>query len=319
MPSWHERISRISRGFLGSTRRPVNVRVLGALLVAVAAGFSVEAATAHNPTWAAGAINTAHALGLSPYRAATFQRERVLPYPAITVDDPNLPAGMHQVRTPGLTGAVLETGIALYRTPIPVRTPPSAARAAAAAPGTASRSASASTAAGRTASGSASGTGAPLPGPAPAEVKVLASTVLAQPKEAVIAVGTSTTCVQVNGRCYHFSRVLDVIATAYDATWASNGPWTGQRSAIGLPLNYGIVAVDPRVIPLGTRLYVEHYGLAIAADTGSAIVGDHIDLFFWDTPQQTAAFGIRHLKVYVIDDSRLPSVPVPPAIQRTLG
>jgi cystine transport system substrate-binding protein len=52
------------------------------------------------------------------------------------------------------------------------------------------------------------------------------------------------------------------------------------RTATGLPVGWGVVAVDPRVIPLGTHLWVPGYGEAIAADVGSAIIGDRLDLWF---------------------------------------
>jgi len=89
-------------------------------------------------------------------------------------------------------------------------------------------------------------------------------------------------------------------ATAYDAGYESNGRWTGHPSALGLPLRHGIVAVDPEVIPLGTRLYVEGYGYALAADTGSAIKGDRIDLFMADR-DEALAFGVRQVRVYLLD------------------
>ena len=52
------------------------------------------------------------------------------------------------------------------------------------------------------------------------------------------------------------------------------------RTAAGLPVGHGIVAVDPSVIPLGTRMFVPGYGDAVAADTGSAVRGAMIDLWF---------------------------------------
>ncbi|MBA3347058.1 MAG: 3D domain-containing protein, partial [Actinobacteria bacterium] len=52
------------------------------------------------------------------------------------------------------------------------------------------------------------------------------------------------------------------------------------HTASGLPVGHGIVAVDPSVIPLGTRLYVPGYGVAVAADTGGAVRGAMIDLWF---------------------------------------
>lgn len=285
----------LSRGVVS-----MDLRLRGRRLQAAVAGtvFAVGLlgawGIATNPAWAAGVVNGAHDLGLTAYRAAPFRRERLVPYPAVTVPDPNLPEGLHQIQKPGLTGAMWQSGIELYLAP-----PPGAHAAT------------------RT-SGTGSGTqAAPAAGaaPRPTEVKVFSQQVVSSPREAVIAVGTSPDFVQTGGHFYHYSKVLVMRATAYDATWASNGPWTGQRSAIGLPLNYGIVAVDPHVIPLGSHVFVEGYGLSVAADTGSAIVGDRIDLFFWDTPADIAAFGIRTLRVYVLDDPRLPPVPVPAALR----
>ncbi|MFD2617323.1 peptidoglycan-binding protein [Terrilactibacillus laevilacticus] len=61
-----------------------------------------------------------------------------------------------------------------------------------------------------------------------------------------------------------------------------------------------VVAVDPNVIPLGTKLYVEGYGYAIAADTGGAIKGMKIDLFFNDN-SEALDWGRRTVKVKVIE------------------
>jgi 3D (Asp-Asp-Asp) domain-containing protein len=63
---------------------------------------------------------------------------------------------------------------------------------------------------------------------------------------------------------------------------------------------YGIVAVDPRVIRLGTKLYVEDYGFCVAGDTGGAIKGTRIDLGF-DTYSEAIRFGRRTVAVYVLD------------------
>ena len=68
---------------------------------------------------------------------------------------------------------------------------------------------------------------------------------------------------------------------------------------------YGCVAVDPRVIPLGTKLYIETpdgsfvYGHSIAADTGGAIKGNRVDLFF-PTHSQALQFGRRNVNVYIL-------------------
>lgn len=58
------------------------------------------------------------------------------------------------------------------------------------------------------------------------------------------------------------------------------------RTALGVPVGRGVVAVDPKLIPLGTRLYVPGYGRAIAADVGIAIKGKIIDLWM---PNDAAA------------------------------
>jgi 3D (Asp-Asp-Asp) domain-containing protein len=69
------------------------------------------------------------------------------------------------------------------------------------------------------------------------------------------------------------------------------------RSATGLPTGRGIVAVDPRVIPLGTRLFVPRYGLAVAADTGPAIKGRVVDV--WLPKAQARRWGRKTLIVTI--------------------
>ena len=70
------------------------------------------------------------------------------------------------------------------------------------------------------------------------------------------------------------------------------------KTAIGLPVGKGIVAVDPRLIPLRTRLFVPGYGRAIAADVGSAIKGRVIDLWF-PTVEEARAWGRRSVVITV--------------------
>jgi uncharacterized protein YabE (DUF348 family) len=92
-------------------------------------------------------------------------------------------------------------------------------------------------------------------------------------------------------------KVLVMIATAYAP---NHGPGVGTRTATGARARRGIVAVDPRVIPLGTRLYVSGYGYAIAADTGGAIKGNRIDLCF-DTVAEAIRFGRRRVTVRILN------------------
>jgi 3D (Asp-Asp-Asp) domain-containing protein len=88
-------------------------------------------------------------------------------------------------------------------------------------------------------------------------------------------------------------------ATAYDPGPDSCGPQATGRTFTGMHAGYGIAAVDPRVIPLGTHLYVEGYGYAIAADIGSAIKGYRIDLCF-PTREEALRFGRRKVRVYIL-------------------
>jgi len=76
--------------------------------------------------------------------------------------------------------------------------------------------------------------------------------------------------------------------------------WTGYRTATGPWPSRGMVAVDPRVIPLGTELYIEGYGPAVAADTGGAIRGQRIDLYM-DTKHECLQWGRRQGEVRVIE------------------
>lgn len=79
-------------------------------------------------------------------------------------------------------------------------------------------------------------------------------------------------------------RVINVYATWYNPASAGRppgDPWYGITST-GVPVTKGIVAVDPSVIPYGTRMYIPGYGFGVAADTGGAIVGNIIDLGFPD-------------------------------------
>ncbi|AOQ24566.1 hypothetical protein MTAT_19090 [Moorella thermoacetica] len=91
-------------------------------------------------------------------------------------------------------------------------------------------------------------------------------------------------------------RRLKMLATAYTAS-SEEGTADG-RTATGIKVRRGVVAVDPKVIPLGTKLYIEGYGEAIAADTGGAIKGNKIDLFM-DSKQEALRWGRRWVLVTI--------------------
>lgn len=79
-------------------------------------------------------------------------------------------------------------------------------------------------------------------------------------------------------------------------TVSSTGYSLSGRTATGLPVGWGVVAVDPSVIPLGTKLTIPGYGEAVAADTGGAVRGDDIDIWF-PTPAQARAWGRRTVTI----------------------
>jgi len=85
------------------------------------------------------------------------------------------------------------------------------------------------------------------------------------------------------------SRLLTVVATGYSL---------GGHTASGIPVGPGVVAVDPSVIPLGTSLTIPGYGRGIAADTGGAIQGAHIDLWF-SSQAEALAWGSRTVTIAV--------------------
>ena len=100
----------------------------------------------------------------------------------------------------------------------------------------------------------------------------------------------------INGLKY--KKHMEMTATAYSAFNSSGGY---ARTASGALARKGIVAVDKRVIPLGTRLYIEGYGEAIAGDVGGAIKGNKIDLCFEDTNANLKKFGRQKVQVYILE------------------
>ncbi|EEK78474.1 3D domain protein [Bacillus cereus R309803] len=99
-------------------------------------------------------------------------------------------------------------------------------------------------------------------------------------------------------------RELTVIATAYTADPSENGTYGGRvLTAMGHDLtsnpNMRIIAVDPKVIPLGSKVWVEGYGEAIAGDTGSAIKGNRIDVLM-GTKSKAMNWGRQTVKVKIL-------------------
>lgn len=97
------------------------------------------------------------------------------------------------------------------------------------------------------------------------------------------------------GRPATHKKLLMMEASAYSAQDPGNGAYTASGSL----LRSGLIAVDPNVIPLGTRVYIEGYGYAIADDIGGGIVGNRIDVAM-DTHAEALQFGRRTVTLYIL-------------------
>lgn len=129
---------------------------------------------------------------------------------------------------------------------------------------------------------------------------VLTSRIVRKARTRIIDVGISEYDALVRFETYGVKRssliaqsALTMVATAYTADCAGCGGMT----AVGRRAGHGIVAVDPSVIPLGTRLFIPGYGVAIAGDTGGSIHGNRIDLGF-NSWHDAMMFGRRDITVY---------------------
>jgi 3D (Asp-Asp-Asp) domain-containing protein len=94
----------------------------------------------------------------------------------------------------------------------------------------------------------------------------------------------------------------EMVATAYYAFGKGGNDINGNGiTATGLRARKGIVAVDPRIIPLGTKLYIPGYGEALAADTGGWIKNYRVDLCF-ESLEECFQYGRRKIHVYLVED-----------------
>lgn len=130
--------------------------------------------------------------------------------------------------------------------------------------------------------------------------------ITAEPIPEIIDIGIGGalgTTADTTSPSFDYIQKLTMNASAYTAGYESTGKNPGDPgygiTRSGLTVRKGIVSVDPRVIPLGTLLYVEGYGYSLAADTGSAIVGNMIDLYF-ESLDDALRFGRRNLNVYIL-------------------
>lgn len=101
---------------------------------------------------------------------------------------------------------------------------------------------------------------------------------------------------------FRYTEVKTMKATAYYPGPESCGKYAAYGvTYTGKKAGFGCVAVDPKVIKLGTKLYIEGYGKAEAADIGSAIKGNRIDLCY-ETFREAAMYGVKRVKVYILSE-----------------
>lgn len=100
---------------------------------------------------------------------------------------------------------------------------------------------------------------------------------------------------------YYYRKSFIVTATAYEPSEVSCGDSADGITSIGLKAGPGIIAVDPRVIPMRSKVYVEGYGYAIAGDVGGAIKGNRIDVCF-NTVPEAMNFGRKRVRIYILED-----------------
>jgi len=142
---------------------------------------------------------------------------------------------------------------------------------------------------------------------------VLTETVLQQPVNEIVAIGTGTGgskdapaigdgfIVTASGEVLTYYRSEQFKTTAYTKTDAG----CDDITATGTYARVGAVAVDPKVIPYGTRMFIVSndgayvYGIATAEDCGGGVKGNHIDLYF-DTTAECFQYGVRSCTVYFL-------------------
>ena len=132
------------------------------------------------------------------------------------------------------------------------------------------------------------------------EYVVIDEEIIEEPVRGVAEYGTGGTVTASDGTVYEYSYKKKMEATAY--TYVPGK--TTMTTATGATLAKGIVAVDPKVIPLHTKMYIAsdtyEYGYGVAEDTGGVIKGDIVDLAFMSY-DECVQFGRRNMWVYVLE------------------
>lgn len=140
---------------------------------------------------------------------------------------------------------------------------------------------------------------------------IVEEVILMESESEIITKGIDKLYVTSRGKPFRYKEMIYMKSSAYDLSVESCGKRPGDPgygiTYSGTKARPGVIAVDPRVIPLGSKVYVEStdgtsdYGFAIAEDTGSAIKGNRVDIFIGDR-KSALRYGRRNVRVYVIED-----------------
>ncbi|MFC9600928.1 ubiquitin-like domain-containing protein [Peribacillus butanolivorans] len=134
--------------------------------------------------------------------------------------------------------------------------------------------------------------------------KLLSEKVVNKKQDKVITVGTKTTVAQASRGASNVNstsgKEIYVSSTAYTASCKGCSGVTSTGVDLKSNPDAKIIAVDPSVIPMGSKVYVEGYGYAVAADKGGAIKGNRIDVFF-SSKNDAYRWGVKKVKVRVLN------------------
>jgi 3D (Asp-Asp-Asp) domain-containing protein len=144
------------------------------------------------------------------------------------------------------------------------------------------------------------------------EKKLINETVVKAALDRVIERGTGGIVKLPDGTELKYKKIIDVKLTAYTKSYEDTGKRPGDpgfgKTKSGMDAQYGVVAVDPKVIPLGTKMYISvlddgipDYGYCVAGDTGGKIKGNKVDLYFDADRETLLEFGRRNGRVYILE------------------
>jgi len=135
--------------------------------------------------------------------------------------------------------------------------------------------------------------------------------IISNPVSKIVEYGTVLNYKTSRGETLRYKKVLTMKATAYTSSYEDTGKTPDHPhfgiTYTGIKAKKGVIAVDPKVIPLGTRVYVEvpgsapDYGYAVAADIGGAVKGNIIDVYLEDV-KSVQSWGVKTVKVYILMD-----------------